>query len=782
MSNNFIWIFGENHGSTTSNNSYFFWKHIVNIKDGIDKFIIFEKNDETQNTYNNLSDYEKKFVIWKNSRKHFKKYFDADMFFVSLSYKDIIPDKFLFKDIKYKITKPVVYLRHGTAGMKSTNYEGKSYWNNMFRFLSYNPSEVEELIQKNNFQRHQILSGDFLPRYGEFVKKDQEFTNKNQILWFITWREYFELKTETKLFIKNVTNVLKSKELQDYLKKNKLKLKLCVHQFFDRERFGDIYKYSKKGIIEIVHSRDVDVMIELVKSKVLITDYSSVAYDFAFLNRPILLYQPDLDIYHKFRDFICGVGLMKEYNIELPDELIDKIINENYSVNPFFRDNWPNDIDYEYIKQNKHIDKLYEYFYKLQMNKITFIGLNFYEHDASVNYIMSMVEILLNKGYLVELISLYQDIKNFNPPYGLNMKFLYWNGPLPFKKRVSEKLLSLNSYGDLKYDSKINELHPSVGYNLKKLLKNIRSNTIISTRESIHLFVDKYDSEHVKNKIYLFNSPIDFNNKNYVDLISKIRNIPIDKSIFVSETDVNFFEKKLDFRPDNLLIQESYIIENQILKPINLNSEFLDKNYKVNEVNLNLISDNLLKMEYSLLKSLCPEKKYIYRGIYLLSLDEYYLDELNNIIDFGKYLKENNITNITIDVVGKGDYSIEFMELISNNDLFDYITFSGNNLNMINTIINHDFVLNLSNNPNYNTPYLQGVLNYKKVFCLENERTSKIFEGIPDTFIESYEWLCNQINKLHELSLKDLDEYYWTVRDKHLEKEISDKLIDYLEN
>ena len=49
------------------------------------------------------------------------------------------------------------------------------------------------------------------------------------------------------------------------------------------------------------------------------------------------------------------------------------------------------------------------------------------------------------------------------------------------------------------------------------------------------------------------------------------------------------------------------------------------------------------------------------------------------------------------------------------------------------------------------------------------------------TFIESYEWLCNQINELYRLSLKDLDDYYWSVKNKHLKEDLSDKFIEYLE-
>ena len=46
--NNYIWLFGENLGKTANNNSFYFWKHIINKKkDNINKYIILEKNIAT---------------------------------------------------------------------------------------------------------------------------------------------------------------------------------------------------------------------------------------------------------------------------------------------------------------------------------------------------------------------------------------------------------------------------------------------------------------------------------------------------------------------------------------------------------------------------------------------------------------------------------------------------------------------------------------------------------------------------------------------------------------
>ena len=60
MGRNFIWLFGENLAATSNNNSYYFWKQVVSRKDGIDKYIVLEKNTANKATYASLSDEEKK--------------------------------------------------------------------------------------------------------------------------------------------------------------------------------------------------------------------------------------------------------------------------------------------------------------------------------------------------------------------------------------------------------------------------------------------------------------------------------------------------------------------------------------------------------------------------------------------------------------------------------------------------------------------------------------------------------------------------------------------------
>ena len=66
------------------------------------------------------------------------------------------------------------------------------------------------------------------------------------------------------------------------------------------------------------------------------SDYG-VGFDFTFLNKPVILFQPDLKEYVKHREMYCTVEELRETNIEKTSELIDIIVNEKYGINPFLR-------------------------------------------------------------------------------------------------------------------------------------------------------------------------------------------------------------------------------------------------------------------------------------------------------------------------------------------------------------------------------------------------------------------------------------------------------------
>ena len=389
--NNYIWIFGENHAKTANDNSFYLWKYSVNIKDNIEKYLVLEKNASTSKVYNTLSKHEKKFVVWKNSLKHFKLFGEADLLFVNYSSKDVAPDKLFFKNIGMRLKKPFIHLQKGVCGLKKLEVRGHYYNNNILRCLTYNESMIDNLIKYNKFKDYQLQYAKYQPRYGDLLRKIDEADGRNQILWFLSDREYVkkdELNINyVSLFVKRVVT---DEKLRKYLSENNLTLKVCPHFLLADDLYEKIIQYGD-DLIEIVKD-DVDLNLEIAKSRLLISDYSSIIYDFSFIKRPYIIFQPDLNNINKKKDLYKGARDLSKLIITRPDKFIDRLTANDYETFDYIEEANNGKNDFDFVKRDGHLEEFYNYFRELQLNKITFLGYNFYGIGGTVNATMALAD------------------------------------------------------------------------------------------------------------------------------------------------------------------------------------------------------------------------------------------------------------------------------------------------------------------------------------------------------------------------------------------------------
>ncbi len=755
MNRNYIWLFGENLGATSNNNSYYFWKQVVLKKDGIDKYLVLEKNTANLKTYKALSDEERSFVVWKNSIKHFNIYFNADMYLVSLSYKDITPTKLLgFYNLNFFIEKPLIYLQHGTLGIKAIEYKGNSYNNNMFRFIYYNKNIKPVLKSYNKFKDYQLHYGVYPPRYIELVRRYNEYSAKpkegKEIIWFMTWREYFGENYMTDLFNYQMTAVLGNQDLTDYLQKSKSILTVCLHQFFSEDKIEALKSKIKTDRIKLVHSNQIDVLDYLAKSDVLITDYSSVGFDFTALNKPVILFQSDRKAYLAKRKLFCELEELERYSVTKVKQLVDCIVNEKYYVNEFFRSRLPQSIDYDYILSGGHIEDMYKEFSEIQKNKVTFIGYNFYGVGGTVFATRSLAEALLEKNYMVELVSLKCTNKPKEMPYGLQLTALYKpnsSRKIELAKRGIFRFKRL--YGHLDKDGSKEHLSPYSGMAMRKTLDKIKSKTVISTRESLHLFLNEAKSDKIKDKIYFFHCTAELVNEIFPDIVSEMEKIKIGKAVFVSEENRQLYLEKFDFKN-----YDDYIVLGNALE----SSRCVER-------------DEIVAEEKD--KSFC--------GMYLLRLSKERKADIDNLIGFGKYLKDNKIDDITIDVYGTGDYLDEFIKMIFDNELEDYINYCGQTTNPKHQMKTHDAVVDFTLNHSFGMPYIEAILNGKMVYCTENTGSREVLEGIDGCIYTSYEDLVNKIRKFPEITEEQLQANYDKISSVYSRGVLGEKFVNFMD-
>lgn len=757
MKKNFVWLMGENVGNTANNNSFYFWKHTVSVKDDIDKYFVMEKNRNNQEVYNSLSSEEKKFVIWKNSIKHFEIYYMADMFFVSLSYKDILPDKLLGKSLNFLITKPLIYLQHGTLGIKAVGYNGDAYNNNMFRFIYYNKNIKDIFKETNNFRDYQLYYGVYPPRYTELVKRHFEYAKTKgegkKFLWFPTWREYFGDNYKTEILLLQMKKVLGNDELSEYLDKTSSTFTVCLHQFFDEEKIAYLKENVKTDRIKLIHAKNVDVLDELASNDVLITDYSSVGFDFTTLNKPVILYQPDLETYLEGRDLYCTIDELKEASISKSRELIETIVNETYGINDFFRSRLPEKFDYDYIMSGGHIDRMYNEFAEIQRNKITFIGYDFHGIGGTVFATRSLAEALLEKNYMVQLISLKAAGKGEGMPYGVQLSPIYVDG-MRTKVEIAKRLIPPVKclYGNINYDCSKHHLRPYANLALKHMLKNTKSKTVVSTRESLHLYLNDELSEYVENKICFFHCAASAVYDLYPEAMKRIVKQKIEKAVFVTEESRQAYLNDLNY--DNY--KECLVLGNAL------------------EISRSIERDEITIPENK-------DGKTTFNGMYLVRLSPERKDDLNNLIGFAKYLKEKQITDITINVYGNGFYRNEFLEIIRAESLEDYIIYQGETNNPKNEMQKYDAVVDFTLKHSFGMPYVEAILNGKMLYCTDNIASREVLNGIDGCIYYSYEDLVDKIKNHAKITVLQLKSNYDKISATFSREVVADKFINFIE-
>lgn len=122
---------------------------------------------------------------------------------------------------------------------------------------------------------------------------------KQQILFMPTWRrELVGLSDDefrkTDFFI-NWDNLLHSEKLLKICREKSLKIKFYPH--YSLQKYSHLF--SGSDVVQIVNFNDEEVHDLLKESLMLVTDFSSVYFDMAYLNRPIVFFQFDEEAYFK---------------------------------------------------------------------------------------------------------------------------------------------------------------------------------------------------------------------------------------------------------------------------------------------------------------------------------------------------------------------------------------------------------------------------------------------------------------------------------------------------
>ena len=298
-------VFSAMHCRTFDSNSKFLFLHFLN-------------NEKDYTSYFVINDDELREKLTKEYGNHFINTRTKEGKKIALKAKTWVVSWLdtPLGGIFLKFRRLVIHLGHGTPlkciGMmeKDGKLLKKMYYLLCQTNISYSLASspfVADIIQKSiGFsKKHVLINGQ--PRTEVLFKESLKLSELNNgfthILYAPTWRQHSKIK----LFPFEDFSLT---ELQSFLSKEKIIIHIRFHPAYEEDIPKDILSLENVSLFSA--KKNPEIMDYLNLFDVLITDYSSIYFDYMLLERPMIFLPYDLEEYEK------TVGFTMDYNEYTP--------------------------------------------------------------------------------------------------------------------------------------------------------------------------------------------------------------------------------------------------------------------------------------------------------------------------------------------------------------------------------------------------------------------------------------------------------------------------------
>lgn len=249
-----------------------------------------------------------------------------------------------FTDIKVNYSN--IFLQHGVTKDDISNWINNCSIDLM---ITATDNEHNEIIKNNSpyiYGEKEVKKTGF-PRFDSLLESNN-YSGKKKILIMPTWRKSISGVFVTKgsservlnedfletNYAKAINSLLTNKNLNELAKKYNFEIVFCPHP--NMRPYLNHFKHT--DAIKLATAED-SIHQLLKESSYLITDYSSVAFDFAYMKKPLCYYQFDEESffsgehtygkgYYNYREHGFGAVISTEHDLI---EEIDKIAKNNFS-------------------------------------------------------------------------------------------------------------------------------------------------------------------------------------------------------------------------------------------------------------------------------------------------------------------------------------------------------------------------------------------------------------------------------------------------------------------
>lgn len=275
----------------------------------------------------------------------------------------------LYKKIIDKKDKKIfVFLQHGVILHDLSEYCSKSKILADL-FITTTKREYESISSPlYGYSKGEVVQTG-IARYDRL----NEFTLKNQILIMPTWRKniitpsYVGDKKDVDLFInseyyKRFNSLINNKDLEKKLEEKNIDLIFYPH--YEIQPYLNCFENNNSKLI-LASKEEYDVQELLKSSKAMVTDFSSIQFDFAYMRKPQVYYQFDsIDDHYKSGYFNYerdGFGPVCKTEEDVIRELV-KIIDSDFKTEDKYLERINNDFN---LRDGKNCERIYEEILKI---------------------------------------------------------------------------------------------------------------------------------------------------------------------------------------------------------------------------------------------------------------------------------------------------------------------------------------------------------------------------------------------------------------------------------
>ena len=330
------WLICE-RGNDAQDNGFFFYKYVRENHPEINIVYLIKKN---------CKGYEKVFKLGKvveyGSLKHFLMMIAYPVKISSHLFGYSGWKNYTTYLRRHKTRDKHIFLQHGIIKNDHPGLYGPV--THLDLFVCGAKPEYEYIRDTFQYQNNEVQYTG-LPRYDDL----NDFECKSQILFMPTWRrELMGVSDEEFVksdFYKNWNDLLNSSKLIDICSEKGLIIKFYLH--YSLQKYSHLFKSN--DVVKIINFSDEEVHDLLKDSNMLVTDFSSVYFDMAYMNKPIVYFQFDEET---FNDEHYGKGYF-DYRVNGFGPVINNSedIEKNivYLVNNYFT------IDKDYVYRFENV-------------------------------------------------------------------------------------------------------------------------------------------------------------------------------------------------------------------------------------------------------------------------------------------------------------------------------------------------------------------------------------------------------------------------------------------